>query len=140
MHIMKEVLKVSMGTMIIIIIIYYVTEAEKQTVKLIKWYKTLVNEIDFDKNGMVEKLSARGVISMEDCTTLKSEKNTQKEKNREILENIIRKNISSASTIFLEILKEDSCYSEYATRIGETDVTQRDLELLYIGMLSKTNH
>lgn len=40
-----------MGTMIIIIIIYYVREAEKQTVKLIKWYKTLVNEIDFDKNG-----------------------------------------------------------------------------------------
>lgn len=84
---------------------------------------------------MVDKLSARGVISLEDYTKLESEQNTKQEKTREILENIIRRNVLSAPTIFLEVLQQDSCYQEYATKIEETDVTQRDLELLYIGML-----
>lgn len=137
MHIMRENNKEL--AQVIIKIIYYFVDAERQTVKLIKWYKTLVNEIDFDKNRMVDQLSARGVISMVDYTKLQSEKNTQQEKTREILENIIR-NASCGLTIFLEVLQEDVCYKEYAVKIGKTDVTQRDLELLYIGMLSKSNH
>lgn len=109
------------------------------SVKLIKWFKTLVHEIDFDKTGIVDKLSAKGVISIEDYTKLISANITQQEKSRGILEIIIRKNVSSATTIFLEVLQQDSCYQAYATKIRETDVTQFDLDLLYSGMLYKTS-
>lgn len=117
----------------------YVTDVETITVKLIKWFKTLVHEIDFDKTEIVDKLLVQGVISNREYAELKSANVTQKEKSRGILEKIIRKNISSATTIFLEVLQQDSCYQEYATKIEKTDVTQFDLDLLDSGTLSQTN-
>lgn len=53
------------------------------------------------------------------------------EKSRGLLHKIVRRNI--ACTIFLEVLKEDSKYKEYAIKIEETVVTQLELDLLRIG-------
>lgn len=110
-----------------------IPDIEKQTVKLIKWFKTLVHEIDVDKTGILDKLSAKGVICIEDNAELKSAGTAPREKSRGILQNIIRKNGSSAYATFLDVLREDGCYQEYANKIEKTDVTQFDLELLYIG-------
>ncbi|XP_052084041.1 uncharacterized protein LOC127721329 [Mytilus californianus] len=106
-------------------------DIETQTIKLIKWYNTIVHEIDIDKTGILDKL--QDVLSEEDYAEMTSINISPQDKNRGILGKIIKNNTSSASKIFLEVLKEDSCYNEYATRIEETDVTQFDLELLSIG-------
>ncbi|CAC5380299.1 unnamed protein product [Mytilus coruscus] len=114
-----------------------IADVEKQTVKLIKWFKTLSHEIDTDIAGILDKLSAKGVISYEENSKIRLANITPQEKFRGLLENIIRKNVSSASTIFIKVLQEECCYQEYATKIEETDVTQFDLELLYIGRITR---
>ncbi|CAG2224382.1 unnamed protein product [Mytilus edulis] len=93
-----------------------IADIEKQTVKLIKWFKTLVHEIDVDKTGILDKLSAKGIIRIEDKAELRSAALTPREKSRGLLENIIRKNNLSANTTFLDVLREDSCYQEYAAK------------------------
>ncbi|CAG2198749.1 unnamed protein product [Mytilus edulis] len=108
-------------------------DIENQTVRLIKWYKTIVHNIDIDKTEILDNL--KDVLSCEANAEIRSRNISKQQKNREILGQIIRKNNSSANKMFLEVLKEDRCYKEYATKIEETDVTQFDLELLYIGML-----
>ncbi|XP_052085119.1 uncharacterized protein LOC127722266 [Mytilus californianus] len=45
--------------------------------------------------------------------------------------------MSSSYTAFLEFLKEDICYTEYATKIDKTYITDFDLELLWIGKMMK---
>ncbi|VDI31749.1 Hypothetical predicted protein [Mytilus galloprovincialis] len=110
---------------------------EKQTVKLIKWYNTIVHEIDIDKPGSLENLFSKELISQQDNTVVTSENTSQQEKIRRLLEEIIRKNASSSYTAFLEFLKEDICYMEYATKIEETDISDFDLELLCIGKRMK---
>lgn len=119
----------------LLIVLYCITGIEKQTVKLIKWYNTIVHEIDIDKPGSLENLFSKELISQQDNTVVTSENTSQQEKIRRLLEEIIRKNASSSYTAFLEFLKEDICYMEYATKIEETDISDFDLELLCIGEL-----
>ncbi|CAC5360487.1 unnamed protein product [Mytilus coruscus] len=111
------------------------TTGIKNTVKLIRWYKTIVHEINIDKTGILDKLFARDVIDREINEKLSSEKMTSHEKNRKLLGTIVRKDISSTFPIFLEVLREDSCYKDYADKIEETHVTQNDLELLSIDLM-----
>ncbi|XP_071139683.1 uncharacterized protein [Mytilus edulis] len=109
------------------------TTGIKDAVKLIKSYKTIVHEINIDKTRILDKLFAKDVIDREINEKLSSEKMTSQEKNRRLLGTLVRKDISSAFPIFLEVLREDSCYKDYADKIEETHVTQNDLELLSIG-------
>ncbi|XP_052084022.1 uncharacterized protein LOC127721325 isoform X2 [Mytilus californianus] len=109
------------------------TTGNKDAVRLIRWYKTIVREININKTGILDKLFARDVIDREVNEKLSSEKMTSYEKNRRLLGTIVRKDISSAFPIFLEVLREDSCYKDYANKIEETHVTEKDLELLSIG-------
>ncbi|CAC5380301.1 unnamed protein product [Mytilus coruscus] len=108
---------------------------DKQTVKLIKWYKILVHELDIDKPGILAKLSAKDLTSKNDDLVLISENRTPQEKIRTLLGEIIRKNASSTYTAFLEFLKEDSCYVEYVFKLEDTYITQFDLELLFIDFM-----
>lgn len=110
---------------------YYITDIENQTVRLIKWYKPIVHSIDVEKNEILDKL--KDVLSSEEIAEIRSINISKEEKNRGLLGKIIRKNNSSTNKMFLEVLTEDRCYKEYATKIEETDVTQFDLELLSIG-------
>ncbi|CAG2198756.1 unnamed protein product [Mytilus edulis] len=64
---------------------------DKQTVKLIKWYKILVHELDIDKPGILAKLSAKDLISQNDDLVLISENRTPQQKIRTLLGEIIRK-------------------------------------------------
>ncbi|XP_063437940.1 uncharacterized protein LOC134718983 [Mytilus trossulus] len=109
------------------------TTGIKDAVKLIKWYKIIVHEISIDKTGILDKLFTKDVIDREIHEKLSSVNMTSHEKNRRLLGKLIRKDISSAFPIFLEVLREDSCYKDYAEKIEETHVTQNDLELLNIG-------
>ncbi|XP_076080667.1 uncharacterized protein LOC143051655 [Mytilus galloprovincialis] len=108
-----------------------VSDTEKQIVKVIKCYNTIVHKIDIEKTGILYKL--HDVLSEEENTEMTPMDVSVEDRNRGILGKIIGHNTSSAYKIFLEVLKEDSCYNEYATRIEETDVTQLDLQLLTIG-------
>lgn len=60
------------------------------------------------------------------------------EKSRGLIDKIVRRNMTSACMIFLEVLKEDSCYKELVSKIESTVVTQLDLELLRIGRFIST--
>ncbi|CAG2198724.1 unnamed protein product [Mytilus edulis] len=108
---------------------------DKQTVKLIKWYKILVHDLDIDKPGILAKLSAKDLISQNNNLVLTAEERTSKEKIRTLLGEIIRKNASSTYTAFLEFLKEDSQYVQYASKLEDTEISQFDQELLFIGRL-----
>ncbi|VDI28090.1 Hypothetical predicted protein, partial [Mytilus galloprovincialis] len=109
------------------------TTVINDAVKLIKWYKTIVHEINIDKTGILDKLFTQDVIDREVHEKLSSVKMVPQEQNRRLLGTLVRKDISSAFPIFLEVLREDSCYKDYAEKIEETHVTQNDLELLSIG-------
>ncbi|CAG2198304.1 unnamed protein product [Mytilus edulis] len=108
------------------------TTGIKDAVKLIKWYNIIVHEISIDKTGILDKLFTKDVIDREIHEKLSSVNMTSHEKNRRLLGILVRKDISSAFPIFLEVLREDSCYKDYADKIEETHVTQNDLELLSI--------
>ncbi|CAG2206140.1 unnamed protein product [Mytilus edulis] len=84
-----------------------------------------------------KSLTLQHVQHKEDITELKSAGITPREKSRGLLQNIINRNASSAYATFLDVLREDICYQEYATKIEETDVTQFDLDLLHIGRLNR---
>lgn len=118
---------------------YSIVGVEKKTVKLIKWYKILVHNMDIVKTGILDKLFAKEVICHEDNEKIKSENLTSQEKNRLLLGKIVRKDISAAYFIFLDVLKEDVFYKEYAAKIEDTEVLQVDLELLCSGKCSNNN-
>ncbi|XP_071181615.1 uncharacterized protein [Mytilus edulis] len=95
-------------------------------VRLQKNYLKVITDIQHE--SIVDHLISREVVSVDDGNKIESGK-TPQEKNRNLMDMLLRKNEMSFNE-FIKALRKDSVYADLADQIEKTDVTSRDMATL----------